>query len=143
MYVYEKYTPKELSFTFEICSEAPNYRLDWKSDIFFYLNDTFAASYTSPSDFGGVRGKLNPDWWPDNSTQYGQLIKLTITDNGTYINGEYRSKLKLKEIISDNQNYLKFKIESSEKAKFVGGFNLFSKTFGNYEQDIIMSVLCR
>ena len=42
-----------LSLSLEICSEAPGYNSDWKSDIFFELNGHEACVYTSPGDFGG------------------------------------------------------------------------------------------
>ena len=49
----------------ELCSEAPNYRNDWESDITFWVNGTEVATYLSPGDFGGRRGRLNPDWWSE------------------------------------------------------------------------------
>ena len=63
----------------ELCSEAPNYRNDWESDITFWVNGTEVATYLSPGDFGGRRGRLNPDWWSDYSTQFGIMKTLRIT----------------------------------------------------------------
>lgn len=131
----------ELNFTMEICSEAPNYRLDWKSDISFYINNKKLATYTSPSDFGGRRGKLNPSWWPDRNTQYGQLIKICITKESTYLNGELVSNIGLDNLDLHLMDKFSFKIENEKDAKHVGGFNLFSEHFGDYNQGLKMTAI--
>ncbi len=135
-------TLKELNFTFEICSESPQYRLDWKSDLTFSVNGKELTIYTSPGDFGGKRGKLNPDWWPDINTQYGQLIKLCITSSGVHLNGLPVGDVGLKDLDLEDKSKFSFRIENKSSAEHVGGFNLFSKRFGDYEQDIVMSAIC-
>ena len=40
-------------------------------------------TYTSPGDYGGKKGKLNPSWWSLSYTQYGDLVSLSI--NGSLI----------------------------------------------------------
>ena len=47
-----------LSISMELCSEAPNYRNDWQSDITFWIGGKEVATWTSPGDFGGHRGQL-------------------------------------------------------------------------------------
>lgn len=47
----------------EICSEAPNHKDDWPSDITVWINNHEVGTWTSPSDFGGERGVLTPAWW--------------------------------------------------------------------------------
>ncbi len=131
----------ELDFTLEICSEAPQYRLDYKSDITFSLNGKEFAYYTCPSDFGGKRGKLNPEWWADSNTQYGQLIKIALTDVGSYVNGEKTSSVTIADFDFSRDNKLVFRIENKQNAVNRGGFNLFSKYMGDYEQDIIMTAI--
>lgn len=131
----------ELYFTLEICAEAPQYRNDWKSDITFSLDDKELGTFTSPSDFGGKRGKLNPSWWLDDFTQYGQLVKVAVTEHGSYINGMRCGDTTLNDIALKNKNKCVLRIESKETAKNAGGFNLFSKHFGDYEQDIIMTAV--
>ena len=133
---------QEISFSLEICSEAPFYRNDWKSDVSFFINGKELATYTCPADFGGRRGRLNPSWWSDDFTQYGQLIKISVTANGCYLNGVKSSDTSLYDLFSKSTNRFRFRIENKETATHRGGFNLFSKHFGEYEQDIIMTVLC-
>lgn len=69
-------TLRRFTVTLEICSETLNYCIGWKSDITFWLNGVELCTKTSPSDFGGRRGKFTPSWWPDPSTQYGELIEI-------------------------------------------------------------------
>jgi len=130
---------QELSFSLEICSEARFYRNDWKSDITFSVNNVELCTYTSPGDFGGIRGKLNPDWWGNENTQYGILINVSITDDGTYLNSQKVSKTTLSDLKLGDGNKILFSIYNKPNAEYWGGFNLFGKSFGNYPQDIILT----
>ena len=76
-----------LEFTMEICSEAPFYKNDWKSNIDSYVNDVKLRSYLSYGDYGDRRGKLNADAFLYNATQYGMLVNIKIDETGTYFNG--------------------------------------------------------
>ncbi len=67
-----------LEFAAEVCSEAPNYENDWPSDITVWMNGAEVGTWTSPGDFGGRRGRLNPDWWSDSLTQYGSLKSFSV-----------------------------------------------------------------
>ena len=129
----------ELRFSMEICSETSYYKNNWKSDISFAVNGREIATYTSPGDYGGVRGKLNPDWWPNNLTQYGTLITLSITDEGTFLNNTPISKVALRDLALDEGNSILFSIYNKPDAKYYGGFNLFGQHFGNHEQSILLT----
>lgn len=131
----------ELRFTLEICSEASYYKNDWKSDITFAVNGKELATYTSPGDFGGTRGKLNPAWWPNNLTQYGSLVTVSVTEKGTSLNNIPTSKVTLKDLNLSAGNKILFTICNKRDAKYYGGFNLFGKSFGNYEQEILLTAL--
>ena len=56
----------ELCISAELSSEAPGVNNIWPSDIYFYLNDVFLGIWTSPGDFGDVKGIFTPDWWFPN-----------------------------------------------------------------------------
>ena len=71
----------------ELSSEAPGINNVWPSDISFYLNDVCIGTWTSPGDFGDVRGIFTPDWWFPNWNQYGLLKMLVINKKGTFIDG--------------------------------------------------------
>ena len=132
-------TPEELRFSLELCSEISFYRNDWKSEITFWINGVEVATYLSPGDFGGTRGKLNPDWWGDNNTQYGLLVTLSVRKDGTYLNDKLASPVTVDELKLNEGNKILFRLGNKKDATYYGGFNLFGKTFGNYEQDIIMT----
>lgn len=129
---------EKIEFSFEICSEAPYYRNDWKSEITFAVNGIELATYLSPGDFGGTRGELNPDWWDDKFTQYGSFVTVAITDECVYLNGEKSGITSLKDLKLCQNNRIEFTIFIKKGAKYAGGFNLFGRKFGNHPQDILM-----
>jgi predicted transcriptional regulator len=128
----------ELSFSFEACSEAAGYNNDWPSDISIWINGTEVFTFRSPGDFGGKRGTNNPDWWPDKSTQYGELHRLEINAAGCFGDGRMSCRDNLDSLGVTGGNYISFRIGVKETAEYVGGINLFGEYFGNYKQGIEM-----
>jgi len=129
-----------LNASLELCSEAPGYIDNWKSDIFFEINDHDVGTFISPGDFGGRQGLLTPSWWPQTSTQYGLLVTIEVKDNGSFINGEKASDTNLESLLLDKQDFIKFKVGVKENAKNRGGINIFGKKFGDYPQDIVLTI---
>ena len=127
-------------FSMEICSEAPNYRNDWESDITFWINGTEVATYLSPGDFGGRRGRLNPDWWSDYSTQYGIIKTLRITPSCVYLDEMAVSTHTIETLGLQDGNYITFRIGVKEKARHQGGVNLFGEKFGDFAQGLVYMV---
>lgn len=132
--------PVSLSFAMEICSEAPGYAEDWRSDITLWVNGIECATWCCPGDFGSRRGRLTPSLWPNGSTQYGIWIKWEIRGDGTYINGEQASKVRLSDIAISEKPFVAMTIGNKKNARYEGGFNLFGKTFGDYPSDILMEI---
>lgn len=130
----------KLMMTFEICSEAPNYHENWKSDITFLINQTEVGTWCSPGDYGSRRGRLNPPTWEAGSTQYGMMVGVEISDKGVVINGKKHSPVTIDDLKIEERPYIEFTICNKTDAVYKGGFNLFGKTFGDYEQDIIMGM---
>lgn len=126
----------ELLFSMELCSEAPNYRNDWTSDITFWVNGQELCTWTSPGDFGGRRGRLNPEWWPDISTQYGLLKTIRVNEHGVYMDERKMSSLKVSELHIEEGDYFTLKVGIKPDAENVGGINIFGEKFGDYEQAI-------
>lgn len=130
---------EEIEFSLELCSEINYYRNDWKSDITFAVNNIDICTYTSPGDFGGIKGKLNPAWWGTSATQFGLLVVVTINKEGVFLN---RNLVKTEITINDlnlySDNKILFTIYNRKDAEHYGGFNIFGKKFGNYPQDIIL-----
>lgn len=131
---------KQISVSMEICSETPKHKDDWKSDITLWINGRECATWTSPGDFGDRKGRLNPEWWGNTNTQYGMQVVWKINQEGTYVNGEKISDVTIERLNLPARSYITVRVGNKPDARYVGGFNLFGKTFGDYEQDIILTI---
>ncbi len=126
----------QITISAELSSEAPGVNNVWPSDIYFYLNDVCLGMWTSPGDFGDVKGIFTPDWWYPNWNQYGLLKLIVINHSGTFIDGLQISDVSLKNLNLDYRSTIKFKFCIPEDAEHVGGLTIFGRNFGNYNQDI-------
>ena len=126
---------ESLDFSFEACSEASGYRNDWPSDIQVEVNGVPLGAWRCPGDFGGRRGLLNPPWWNDGSTQYGQLKTWRVDHRGTLLDSRYISAVTLADLELARWEYTSLRIS----AQYPGGLNLFGKDFGDYAQGIRMT----
>ena len=135
-----KRKPKKLSFSGEICSEATNYREDWKSDITVWINGRECGTWTSPGDMGERRGRLNPALWPDGRSQYGFWVTWEVDGEGCYVNGQRAGDCTIDELCLMEEAFVKVRLGNKEDAEHVGGFNLFGKDFGDYSQDLILTI---
>ena len=129
----------KIKLSFEVCSEAPFYRNDWKSDITVFICDKEIGTWTSLGDYGGRRGKNNPRWWTDDLTQFGVLTTWEITSEGTFVNGTKISNVTINDINIKEKPYVPIKIGVKSDAKYCGGMSLFGNSFGDYDQDIIIT----
>lgn len=131
----------ELSFSCELCSEAPHFNNKWLSDITFSVNGTELLTYTSPGDFGGKRGTFTPKFWPITSTQFGLLVTISITKQGTFLNNTLvNPNVTFDTLMLLEKNFLEFTLAVKKDAVHCGGINLFGANFGNYPQHIIMKI---
>lgn len=126
----------QITLSVELSSEAPGVNDIWPSDIYFHLNDKCLGMWTSPGDFGDVKGIFTPDWWFPNWNQYGLLKLIVINNTGTFIDGLQISDVSLKDLNLDYKSTIKFKFAVPEDAEHVGGLTIFGRNFGNYNQDI-------
>jgi predicted transcriptional regulator len=129
----------ELRFSFEACSEAPGYNNEWPSDITIWVNNEEVFTFRSAGDYGGTRGLHNPAWWPDGSSQYGELHRLEISREGCFGNGRKTSDLNLETLRIMEGDHISFRIGVKEDAECQGGINLFGESFGNFRQNIEMT----
>ncbi len=129
---------QRLEFITEICSEAPNYDLNYPSDITLWVNGFEVGTWICPGDFGGRRGLLNPDWWIDHCTQYGVQKIWSIDKEGTFVDGTRVSDVNLGGTLIAPGQPISIRIGVKPDAPHHGGFNLFGAGFGNYAQDLIL-----
>ncbi len=138
-YLMSTQRPIALEIALELGSEAPGTNANWPSDISFALNGTALGIWTSPGDYGDIRGKYTPAWWHHNINQYGLLKVIRIQEDGTYIDGQRMSDVRIDEIGLE-RNHWTFRLEVKEDAEHVGGLTLFGRGFGNYDQDMLFRV---
>ncbi len=131
---------RKIEISAELCSEDHEYNLDCPSDITLWINGKAAGTWTCPSDYGGRRGKLNPDWWPDKNTQYGELKTWKINRRGTYLDNVRVSDMTLSDYGLSEGGYIAVRIGIDENAQNKGGINLFGDAFGDYRQDINLKI---
>lgn len=130
----------QITLSAELSSEAPGVNNDWPSDISFYLNDTCIGTWTSPGDFGDVKGIFTPEWWYPNWNQYGMLKLLVINRKGTFIDGLKISDVSIDSFDLDYRSGIRFRMAVEDDAAHVGGLTIFGKSFGNYGQDIKVNI---
>lgn len=126
----------ELQISMELSSEAPGSSEDWPSDIYFHLNGVELCHWTSPADFGRMRGIYNPSWWERSWNQYGLFKLLSVDHSGTYIDGLKRSDVTLDDLNITHDMPLRYRIGVPKNAEHVGGMTIFGRSFGNYDQAI-------
>jgi len=131
---------ERIELSMELCSEAADYNMDYPSDITVWINGIEAGTWTCPGDFGGRRGKLNPEWWPDKNTQYGVLKTWVVDKKGTKLDEVYVSGNKIKDYQLVKEDYISVRIGIGENAGCIGGVNLFGEGFGDYRQNILLKL---
>jgi predicted transcriptional regulator len=140
-YIKANQSFKEIQFSMELGSEAPGYSNNYPSDIYFYVNGIELGYWTSPGDFGDVKGTFNPDWWPPHLNQYGMLKLIRINEEGSFIDGCRISDITLEDIRLDHKSEINLRLEVSDKSKNKNGLTIYGKHFGNYNQDLLVRVL--
>jgi predicted transcriptional regulator len=133
-------TVTSVGLSCEICSEAPMHDPDWPSDISVWINGVHLGEWTSPGDFGEPRGRLTPAWWPSTNTQYGLQKRWRVTASGTSLDGVRLSDVGLDALELQPERPITVRIGVRADARHVGGLNLFGRAFGNYPQDLILSL---
>ena len=130
-----------LQFAAELCSEAPLHDDDWPSDISVWINGAHLGAWTCPGDFGGERGRLTPDWWDTGDSQFGLLKRWRVTAEGTTVDGVHLSDMAIADLHLSRDEPIRIRLGVPRDAKHAGGVNLFGKSFGNYPQDLLLTIV--
>lgn len=134
---------ESLSLSMELSSEAPLHCDTWPSDITLWLNKVEVGTWTSPGDFGGERGSLTPSWWESRNSQYGVMKVWQVNREATFIDGIRISDITIEQIDASGHDFISVRVGVQPDAKHVGGLNLFGRSFGNYPQDLVLSLRYR
>lgn len=131
-----------LDLSAEVCSEVAGWDNSWKSDITVWINDVDIGTWTSPGDFGGERGRLNPSWWQDRYSQFGLLKNWTVDERGSFVDG-----LKISNVVIGDLGLeagpIRVRLGNKSSASYAGGVTFFGATFGNYQQDLLLRLMYR
>lgn len=130
----------QITVSAELCSEAPGSNSQWPSDIYFYINGICLGFWTSPGDFGDMKGRFTPDWWNSNMNQYGLLKSIAVNHEGTFVDGIRISEVTVDQLELHENSPVRFRFSVPSEAEHVGGLTIFGKSFGNYNQDIKVKV---
>ncbi|AZN41440.1 ArsR/SmtB family transcription factor [Paenibacillus albus] len=132
-------TASSITISLEICSEAPGYNENWPSDITFWMNGIELGTWTCPGDFGAQKGVFTPDWWY-HGTQHGLLKTIAIRSDGTFLDGIKLSSLTPADLNIQPNDELRLRISCLETSTHCGGISLLGRHFGNYDQDIEVTI---
>lgn len=138
-YLLKTETIRSLDFSLEIGAEAPGYNENWPSDIYFSINGVRLGVWTCPGDFGARRGVFTPSWW-NFGTQHGLLKNISVTTDGSYIDGKQLSAVRIDELELTHNRDIFLRIGCVDESKYRGGISLFGRQFGNYDQDITFHI---
>ncbi|MBR5288610.1 MAG: helix-turn-helix domain-containing protein [Clostridia bacterium] len=128
--------PEYLELSFEICNNAQLEAPVWENELRVYINGQLLGSSTCSCDNEGRRGKLNPSWWPDVATQYGELQKWRVTKNGTYLQDKKISGVRLQDLQLVGSPRINVLLNVPRDNGDYSGINLFGTGFGDYNQAI-------
>jgi len=138
-YMLRGQSVRSLRLSLELCSEAPGYNEQWPSDIAFSVNGTELGVWTCPGDYGASRGVFTPEWFK-LGTQHGLLKTIVVDERGTFLDGLQLSPVTVHDLNIAFGQEIAFRLTASESAKYAGGISLFGRSFGNYNQDIEVTV---
>lgn len=130
---------QSINISLELCSEFPGHKDEFPSDIHFYINDELLGFWTSPGNFGNKKGTYTPDWF-SCGTEYGLLKTLIVDNTGSYIDGVKLSDVKLSQLKLNNKNNQRLRLSSPKETSHPGGVTIFGKGYGNYDQDIKVTI---
>lgn len=128
--------PEYLELSFEVCNNAHLEAAVWESELRVFINGHMLGSSTCSCDKEGRRGKLNPSWWPDVATQYGELQKWRVTQTGTYLQDKKISSVRLKDLQLSGAQRINVLLHVPSGPGDCSGINLFGSGFGDYNQAI-------
>ncbi len=130
-----------IQITQELASEAPGTCEDWPSEIHFAVNGVWVGSWVSPGDYGNHHGIHTPSWWAPSLNQYGLRKTLSITAEGSFMDGQQISEVTIDDLHVRQGESVDYTLEVSHQANGAGGLTIFGNGFGNYGQDILVRLL--
>ena len=141
-YLAEDSRLEELQFSLELASEAPGYAAFYPSDVYFSVNGKEVGMFVSKGEYNDRSGTCNPRWWYGNLGQYGKKVSIVINEQGSFIGGIRVSDTKVSDLGVCSTEKIRFRIFLSKDAEHCGGFTLFGKGLGDYDEGITCKFIC-
>ncbi|MGO4936055.1 ArsR/SmtB family transcription factor [Fundicoccus sp. Sow4_H7] len=132
--------PKLLDINLEIASEFPLSNNKWPSDISIYINNHLIGVHTIQGNYSDTRGRLNPEWWHDQFSQYGEMLHIRMNTFDTAFNGVYSSPVSLNHLNLNAEPFIYLKFAIDKNAINKGGLTIFGESFGNNDQNIALNL---
>lgn len=88
-----------------------------------------------------MKGLYTPDWWYPYWNQYGLLKLLSVTRDGTYLDGRKISDVTIGQFNLNDASTIDFRLSVTDESETIGGLTIFGRGFGNYNQDINVRVM--
>ena len=68
------------------------------------------------------------------------LMTWTVNDSGCFINGKKAENYRIEELGLMNSTFVSVKIGNKPNALHLGGFNIFGRNFGDYDQEVLLTI---
>ena len=128
---------EELEITFEVCANAKADGKSWRSSVGVKVNGVELGVQDCICRRPERRGRLNPEWWPDVATQYGELMQWRVTREGVWRQNERLSDISLEQVLEGRpESGISVEVGRNPDEKVSNGINLFGEGFGDYAQGI-------
>jgi predicted transcriptional regulator len=137
---YDSRKIEKIEFSAEISSDTPGTNQDCPTDITLTINNVETGTWTAPGNAVSEHGKYTPRWWNQKESQYGLLKSWTVTEEGSFVDGERISGITLTDLHLSEHHSIKTKLSVKDGENHQGGLNIFGKGFGNYPQDLILKI---
>ncbi len=131
----EKQRIVQLTISLEISSADQALEDETPADISFYLNDGLLCTWRSYT--GSIKkGIYTPSWWTHSQRRHGYLKMLVINGAGIYIDGVKAAGREGNDPFLDENQEMRFRIETHPSPDCHGGVAIYGSGFGNYNQNI-------
>lgn len=137
-YLPEQASLSEFLFQAELGSEAVSFNNDYKSDIYFSINNHPLGVWQSPGDFGGVKGLHNPVWWAPSMNQYGTLMEIRVNKDGTFVEETKISDTTVAELEIQPKSKIRLRLAVPHGLPNSRGLTVYGRGFGNYNSGILI-----
>lgn len=109
------------------------------SDIWVWVNGVALGTWSCPP-ITSDPARLTPPWWMPHYAQHGQFKVWHVDHQGSLIDGLPLSAVTLCDLRLEAQPFIAVRIGVPPGVAHPGGVSLFGSMFGNYPQDLMLSI---